>query len=141
MDETHGTALIRKAECKPQATNNCTLIGVMLSLFLGVICTLPAFGGTTAAPATKKTSAVGLDFSKIWTGDFDGMLQQRQLRALVAYSKTDYYVVHGVQHGSSYEYLKAFEQEVNRKYPPKQKNLRFHVVFVPFPGTNCCRGW
>ena len=68
-----------------------------------------------------------------WTGDFDGMLQRRYIRALVAYSKTQYYVVKGVQYGSSYEFLKAFEDAVNRKYPQKQKNLRFHVVFVPVP--------
>jgi membrane-bound lytic murein transglycosylase MltF len=68
-----------------------------------------------------------------WTGDFDGMLKRRFIRALVAYSKTQYYVVKGVQYGSSYEFLKAFEDAVNRKYPQPQKNLRFHVVFVPVP--------
>ena len=35
------------------------------------------------------------------------------------------------QHGSSYEYLKAFEDWINHKYPPKAKNIHFHVVFVP----------
>ena len=68
-----------------------------------------------------------------WTGDFDGILKRRFIRALVAYSKTQYYVVKGVQHGSSYEFLKAFEDAVNRKYPQKEKSLRFHVVFVPVP--------
>ena len=68
-----------------------------------------------------------------WTGDFDGILKRRYIRALVAYSKTQYYVVKGVQYGSSYEFLKAFEDAVNRKYPQKQKNLRFHVFFVPVP--------
>jgi membrane-bound lytic murein transglycosylase MltF len=68
---------------------------------------------------------------KAWNGDFDGMLKRRFLRALVASSKTQYYVVDGVQHGSSYEFLKAFEQWVNQKYPQKDKSLRFHVVFVP----------
>lgn len=66
-----------------------------------------------------------------WTGDFDGMLQRRRIRVLVADSKTQYYVVNGVQHGSSYEYLKAFEEWVNLKYPQKVKNTRFHVVFIP----------
>ena len=66
-----------------------------------------------------------------WTGDFDGMLKRRFIRVLVSYSKTQYYVVNGVQHGSSYEYFKEFEQWVNLKYPQKVKNTRFHVVFVP----------
>jgi membrane-bound lytic murein transglycosylase MltF len=68
-----------------------------------------------------------------WTGDFDGMLKRHYIRALVAYSKTQYYVVKGVQHGSSYEFLKAFEDAINKKYPPKQKYIRFHVIFVPVP--------
>jgi membrane-bound lytic murein transglycosylase MltF len=79
---------------------------------------------TGAAPVIKQGP---------WTGDLDGMLKRRYIRALVAYSKTQYYVVKGVQHGSSYEFLKAFEENINRKYPQKQKNLRFHVVFVPVP--------
>jgi membrane-bound lytic murein transglycosylase MltF len=68
-----------------------------------------------------------------WTGDFDAMLQRRYIRALVAYSKSEYYVINGVQHGSSYEYLKAFETWVNLKYPQKVKNTRFHVLIVPVP--------
>jgi membrane-bound lytic murein transglycosylase MltF len=68
-----------------------------------------------------------------WTGDLDGMLKRHYIRALVAYSKTQYYVVKGVQRGSSYEFLKAFEDAINRKYPNKQKNIKFHVVFVPVP--------
>jgi membrane-bound lytic murein transglycosylase MltF len=68
-----------------------------------------------------------------FTGDLDAILKRRYIRALVAYSKTQYYVVKGVQYGSSYEFLKAFEDAINRKYPPKQKNLRFHVVFIPVP--------
>jgi membrane-bound lytic murein transglycosylase MltF len=81
-----------------------------------------------------------------WSGDFDGMLKRRFIRVLVASSKTEYYVVNGVQHGSSYEFLKAFEQWVNQKYPQKDKSLRFHVVFVPvsrdqiFPRLTAGRG-
>lgn len=66
-----------------------------------------------------------------WTGDFDEMLKRRHMRVLVASSKTQYYVVKGIQHGTSYEEMKAFEDWVNRKYPQKTKNLKFHVVFVP----------
>lgn len=68
-----------------------------------------------------------------WTGDLDGMLKRRYLRALVVYSKTQYYVVKGVQRGAAYDALIAFQDFINRKYPPAQKNLRFHVIFVPVP--------
>ena len=59
---------------------------------------------------------------------------------LVAYSKTEYYIVKGVQHGTSYDCLKAFEDQVNRKFPPKQKNLRFQVVFIPVPRNQLLPG-
>jgi membrane-bound lytic murein transglycosylase MltF len=70
-----------------------------------------------------------------WTGDFDEMLKRRYMRVLVASSKTQYYVVKGIQRGTSYEVMKAFEDWVNRKYPQKTKNLRFHVVFIPVSGN------
>src|SRR5277367_168075 len=66
-----------------------------------------------------------------WTGDLDGMLKRRFIRVLVSYSKSQYYVVKGVQHGGSYEFLKAFEEDINRKFPYKEKDLKFHVLFIP----------
>ena len=69
-----------------------------------------------------------------WTGDFDAMLQKRRfIRVVVAYSKSQYYVIKGVQHGSAYEYMKAFEDWVNLKFPQKVKNTKFQVVFMPVP--------
>jgi membrane-bound lytic murein transglycosylase MltF len=84
------------------------------------------------APKGQPEAAPALQYQP-WTGDFDGMLKRRFIRVLVSYSKTQYYVVNGVQHGSSYEYFKEFEQWVNLKYPQKVKNTRFHVVFMPVP--------
>ncbi len=68
------------------------------------------------------------------------MLQRHRLRVLVAYSKTQYYVVNGVQHGTAYEYLKEFEKAVNRNYRSQQKNFRFHVFFVPVPRDQILSG-
>ena len=110
---------------------------------LGCVCLAIAAAGTRSviqaqtagsekSPQSAPVQAPALKVGP-WTGDLDEMLKRRYLRALVAYSKTEYYVVKGVQHGSSYEYLKAFEETLNRKYPPKEKNLRFHVVFIPVP--------
>jgi len=102
------------------------------ALLCGIVWLIPV-RAQTAAPksAASQTSAAPSVQLKPWSGDFDGMLKRRFLRALVASSKSQYYVVNGVQHGSSYEFLKEFEQWVNQKYPQKDKSLRFHVVFVP----------
>ncbi|MFZ3333401.1 MAG: lytic transglycosylase F [Candidatus Acidiferrales bacterium] len=93
---------------------------------------LPQSKEPTSSNANQAAAAPNIH-GAAWTGDLDGMLKRRYMRALVAYSKTQYYVVKGVQYGSSYEFLKAFEEAINRKYPRKQKNLRFHVLFVPVP--------
>jgi membrane-bound lytic murein transglycosylase MltF len=100
-------------------------VAVMTCTML-LVCAMRVTPQTPAAPEAAPSVRL-----KTWTGDFDGMLKRRFLRVLVVSSKTEYYVVNGVQHGSSYEFLKAFEQWVNQKYPPKEKNLRFHVVFLP----------
>jgi membrane-bound lytic murein transglycosylase MltF len=111
---------------------------IPLSFFLLIQSLVASMAfGQTKAPATRQTnqaaSAPKLQGAP-WTGDFDAMLQQRRfIRVLVAYSKSQYYVINGVQHGSAYEYMKAFEDWVNLKYPQKVKNTKFHVVFMPVP--------
>jgi membrane-bound lytic murein transglycosylase MltF len=107
---------------------------VLLAVGMFVICA-PRVGaqGQEKPAASDKPIAAPAMTGAPWTGDFDGMLQRRYIRVLVAYSKSQYYVINGVQHGSSYEYLKAFETWVNLQYPQKVKNTRFHVVIVPVP--------
>ena len=58
-----------------------------------------------AAPANR--------FVGTWTGNFDGMVARRRIRALVPYSRTFYFLDGGTQRGLTYELLKAFEQRVN----------------------------
>lgn len=62
-------------------------------------------------------------------GDFDIMKKERIIRALVPYSLTFYFVDKGVQHGASYEYLKAFEEDLNKKL--KTGNLKIHIIIIP----------
>jgi hypothetical protein len=52
------------------------------------------------------------------TGDFDGMVERRTIRAGVTYNRTHYFVDKGVQRGVAYEYLKLFEDELNKKFKP-----------------------
>ena len=66
-----------------------------------------------------------------YTGDFDGMVEHRMIRAGVTFNRTHYFVDRGVQRGVAYEYLKLFEDELNKKL--KTGNLKINVVFVPLP--------
>jgi membrane-bound lytic murein transglycosylase MltF len=64
-----------------------------------------------------------------WTGDFDGMVERHRIRALVAFSKTFYFLEEGTQRGASYEVLKEFEKAVNKEL--KKKTVKVEMVFIP----------
>jgi membrane-bound lytic murein transglycosylase MltF len=79
----------------------------------------PAGAGPTAPPIQLKK----------WTGDLDGMVKRRLIRALVVFSRTQYFVDKGAQHGTAYELMRAFEDHINSSR--KLKTLKVHVVFLP----------
>ena len=62
-------------------------------------------------------------------GDFDVMKKRRLIRALVVFNKTNYFIDKGTPRGITYEALKLFEDEINRKY--KTGNLKINVAFLP----------
>ncbi|SLM48757.1 Lytic transglycosylase [Nitrospira japonica] len=66
-----------------------------------------------------------------WTGDLDGMVERRVIRALVAPSRTSYWLNGARQTGAEYELLKAFQEEINAKYQSRNKHILVHVVFIP----------
>jgi membrane-bound lytic murein transglycosylase MltF len=57
------------------------------------------------------------------------MRKRRVIRALVVFNKTNYFIDKGTPRGVTYDALKLFEDEINRKY--KTGNLKIHVVCVP----------
>ena len=86
----------------------------------------------TKGPAPQGAGKPGLSTDVViqkWTGDLDGMIKRRRIRAGVVYSRTHYFVDKGVQRGIAYESLKLFEDDINTKF--KTGNLKVHVVFVP----------
>jgi membrane-bound lytic murein transglycosylase MltF len=104
-----------------------------LFLFVGTrLCCAQTSQPPSAAGMQKQTTALPMPSNR-WTGDFDGMLKRGFVRALVVYSKTQYYVVKGTQSGAAYDTVKEFENFVNKNYPSRAKNLRFHVVIIPVP--------
>jgi membrane-bound lytic murein transglycosylase MltF len=126
-------------------TRSARLAALLLPTVLLAILLLPpwlrsveAASAPTPAPAQSPTSAkpavtrprMGLAMpDAVWSGDLDGMIERRQIRVLVPYSKTFYFVDRGQPRGISYDALSTFEDTLNRKL--KTKNLRVHVVFIP----------
>jgi membrane-bound lytic murein transglycosylase MltF len=85
---------------------------------------------TVAAAGAQKTQQdefISLD--EKWLGDFGGMAKRREIRVLVVYSKTFYFMDQGRQRGATYELLKQFEKFINKKL--KTKTLKLRVLFIP----------
>jgi membrane-bound lytic murein transglycosylase MltF len=66
-----------------------------------------------------------------FTGDADEMVKRRLIRAGVVYNRTQYFIDHGVQRGISYEALRLFEDEINKRL--KTGLLKVHVAIMPIP--------
>lgn len=64
-----------------------------------------------------------------FSGDFNEMVTRRFIRAGVPFNRTFYFVDKGVQRGLAYEYLKIFEDELNKKLGTG--NVKVHVVMIP----------
>jgi membrane-bound lytic murein transglycosylase MltF len=65
-----------------------------------------------------------------WVGDLDAMIERREIRALVPYSRTFYFIdERGNQLGLSHSFMEAFENHLNRKLD--SGHLRVRVIYVP----------
>ena len=94
-------------------------------LFAAVLFCLTA--AAAAAQKTQQNEFISLD--EKWQGDFGGMAKRREIRVLVVYSKTFYFLDQGRQRGATYELLKQFEKFINKKL--KTKTLKLRVLFIP----------
>ncbi len=95
-----------------------------------VVFAVAVFCLTTAVAASQKNQQdefISLD--EKWLGDFGGMVKRHEIRVLVVYSKTFYFLDRGRQRGAIYELLKRFEKFINKKL--KTKALRLRVLFIP----------
>ncbi len=98
----------------------------ILGCFLLFLCILFAFNDGMAQEQSVEEL---LHLDQKWTGDYDGMVKRKIIRALVPFSKTFYFLDGADQRGLEYELLKEFEKYINKKL--KTKTLRVHVVVIP----------
>lgn len=72
---------------------------------------------------------------KPWTGDLDGMIDRQIIRVLTVYSKTFYFVDRGAQRGTTYDFFRVFEEDLNKQLAKdnrlKHKALKVRVVLIP----------
>ncbi|MFC1680702.1 transglycosylase SLT domain-containing protein [Pseudomonadota bacterium] len=92
--------------------------------------TLWFFLVVAAVHAEEREHSVLIDsVSEKWTGDLDGMVRDRVIRALVVYNKTQYFLDGGDQHGITYDLMIEFEKYVNKK--TDSGGIPVRVVFIP----------
>jgi membrane-bound lytic murein transglycosylase MltF len=68
---------------------------------------------------------------KPFTGDWDELVKRRLIRAGVVYNRTQYFIDKGVQRGISYESIRLFEEQLNKRL--KTGKLMVHIAVVPLP--------
>jgi membrane-bound lytic murein transglycosylase MltF len=66
-----------------------------------------------------------------WKGDFDGMLERRQIRVLVPYSRTLYFNDRGRERGVTADHVRDFERFVNEKYAKRLGKRPLTVYMIP----------
>jgi len=100
----------------------------------------PADVPATPQPAlqTELPEAVRSLIATPFTGDLDEMVKRRLIRVGVTFNRTFYFVDEGQPRGVAFEYIKAFEDDLNKKL--NTGNLRVNVVFVPVPRDLLLRG-
>ena len=86
--------------------------------------------GACSSEAPDPLSDIAEPLVGTWNGDLDGMLERRQVRALVPYSRTFYFLdERGSQRGLSHAFMEAFEDYLNQRF--ETGLLRIHVVYIP----------
>jgi len=85
-----------------------------------------------AAPQeTPVGSAAALNrIEAAFTGDLPQIIERRQLRVLVSYSLSNYFLDLGTEHGFEYELLSKYDEDLNKNRPLSKK---IYVVFIPVP--------
>ena len=116
---TEGTLLISY----PRKGHRICLAIFLVQLLILSVCPARASGEELSVGKELKLP------DQKWTGDFDGMVKRRVIRALVTFSKTNYFIDGFDGGGVTYEVLKEFEKYINKKL--KRKHLKIHFLVIP----------
>ena len=66
-----------------------------------------------------------------WKGDFDGMVERRRIRVLVAHNKLLFFFDKARIRGTTYDAFREFETYINKKLKTGTRKIK--VVFLPVP--------
>lgn len=103
---------IKKYRTSMHSRLSCALVAICITPFGSLMfIEIPSiYASSKDSPATNAPL-----LQQKWKGDFDGMVERHEIRVLVVYSKTFYFIDKGQQRGLSYDGFKEFEKFVNTK--------------------------
>jgi membrane-bound lytic murein transglycosylase MltF len=85
-------------------------------------------GGATTTPGTAKPRQLTIN-NKVWTGDFDKMLERRVIRVYAPFSRSLYFNDNGRERGIAVELVRDWERYLNIKYA-KQLGKRPLTIYI-----------
>ena len=101
--------------------------GWLLTAALGVAAAIaPA---RAADKPADKPRQIAFDV-KPWKGDFERMLERRQVRVLIPYSRTLYYIDKGHERGVTADLVRDFERHLNKKHAKRLGKRPLTVVII-----------
>jgi membrane-bound lytic murein transglycosylase MltF len=92
----------------------CLLVAFFLSMTSQAPAQIPN-PGTSTAPDTAQPRHLIID-NKVWTGDFDKLLQRRMIRVFAPFSRSLYFNDGGQDRGIAAELVRDWERYLNTKY-------------------------
>ena len=99
---------------------------VFLFLVVLFVAAIPAAPQETSAASAAALNRIEAAF----TGDLPQIIERRQLRVLVSYSLSNYFLDLGTEHGFEYELLSKYDEGLNQGRPLSKSIV---VVFIPVP--------
>jgi membrane-bound lytic murein transglycosylase MltF len=98
--------------------------------FTAAVVGLCCFGRLTSVHAADGEKTALPAFAR-WTGDLDGMQERRQIRLIVPYSKTIFFIDKGEQLGTSAEWGAELDDWLNKGKKSQLEHIQ--VAFIPTP--------
>jgi membrane-bound lytic murein transglycosylase MltF len=88
-------------------------------------------GEAGTLPPVKRPTTLSDAYKPIgqWTGDFDGMVERREVRVLTVYSVGRYYMDGASEKGLVHESARLFEDFLNKRL--KKRHVKLRVVVIP----------
>jgi membrane-bound lytic murein transglycosylase MltF len=108
----------------------CLLVALIASTPCEPVFAQAPQGGASAMPGTAKPRHLTIN-NKVWTGDFDKLLQRRMIRVYAPFSRSLYFNDNGRERGLAAELVRDWERYLNIKYAKELGKRPLTIYIAP----------